>query len=107
MSSIPGYTLESFLAWQWSLIVEGHSENNVSLGMAEALGNIKPRPVVTQEQFSTIVIHYEPYREIIEERLSAFDEENQSWRAYAEYVDCDVPAEVNTVVGNMVKELIK
>lgn len=38
MSSLPGFTLEAFLCWQYDLIVEGEEEANLSLGLAEFLG---------------------------------------------------------------------
>lgn len=95
MSSLPGLDLEDFLAWQYSLVVEDSPESNVSVGLAEQLLNVRARPRVTKEQFSQLLALYEPYRESIEYRLGEFDEETQSWRSYAEYVDCEVPETVN------------
>lgn len=94
MSSIPGYNLEAFLAWNFSITVESRGDANVSVAIAEVLGNVKPRPHVSEDTFAKLVALYEPYRQVIENRLDAFDEDNQSWRSYAEYVDCDVPADV-------------
>lgn len=86
MSSRPGITLESFIEWNWDLVVmNGEPDANVSLGLAEMMGNIKPRPRITPEQFAPIVAVYEPYREHVEYNLDEFDEENQSWRDYAGY----------------------
>jgi len=105
MSSIPGYTLEAFLAWQYNLIVEGEGENNVSRGMAESIGAAVRRPVLSKVQFKPLVAMYEPYREVIERRLDDFNEETQSWRGYAEYVDLDVPLEVVEASEHYVKTL--
>lgn len=105
MSSIPGYTLEDFVAWQWNLIVEEQSESNVSLGMAEFFGTVSRRKTLTQTEFKEIISLYLPYRQVIEERLADFDEETQSWRGYAEVVDLDIPEEVQRKIGQLVKEL--
>lgn len=105
MSSIPGYTLEDFVAWQWNLIVEEQSESNVSLGMAEFFGTVSRRKTLTQTEFKEIISLYLPYRQVIEERLADFDEETQSWRGYAEVVDPDIPEEVQRKIGQLVKEL--
>lgn len=105
MSSIPGYTLEDFVAWQWNLIVEEQSESNVSLGMAEFFGTVSRRKTLTQTEFKEIISLYLPYRQIIEGRLADFDEETQSWRGYAEVVDPDIPEEVQRKIGQLVKEL--
>lgn len=92
MSSIPGYTLEDFLRWNYNLTVEDTGDANVSVGMAEfLLGVPSSRPHLTQGEFSEIVTIYEPYRESIESRLGDFNEDTQSWRGYAEVVDIDVP----------------
>ncbi|MCY1337425.1 hypothetical protein D9M68_18950 [compost metagenome] len=105
MSSLPGYSLEDFVAWQWNLSVIDAPENNVSLGMAEFIGTVAPRPTVTKEQLAKVVSLYEPYRETIEDRLLDFDEEEQSWRSYAEHVDSDVTEEINEAAKQLVKEL--
>lgn len=105
MSSIPGYTLEAFLAWQYNLIIEGEEENNFSRGMAESIGAAVRRPVLSKVQFKPLVAMYEPYREVIERRLGDFNEETQSWRGYAEYVDLDVPLEVVEASDQYVKTL--
>lgn len=102
MSSIPGYNLEAFVAWQWNITVVGHAENNISLGLAEMLGNVAQRPILTAEQFKKVLSFYEPYRVDIEERLQDFDEENQSWRSYSEHVESTVPE----IVGNLIPELL-
>jgi hypothetical protein len=105
MSSIPGYTLEAFLAWQYNLIIEGEAENNFSRGMAESMGAAVRRPVLSKVQFKPLVAMYEPYRETIERRLDDFNEETQSWRGYAEYVDLDVPLEIVEAAQEYVKVL--
>ena len=84
MSSIPGYTLESFLLWDFNLVVENHEEANFSLGLAEMLGTIPLRPRMSQDEFAKIVAAFEPHRERIEELLSDYDHDN-SWRDYAGY----------------------
>ncbi len=85
MSSLPGFSLESFLLWNFDLVVDGEDEANISLGLAEWLGNIKPRPRMSPEKFAELVAIFEPHREQVEYKLSAFDEETQSWRDYAGY----------------------
>jgi len=105
MSSIPGYTLEAFIAWQWNLVVEDEAENNFSVGVAEMIGTVKPRPRVTKEQFTPLVALYEPYRGGIEDRLLDFDDDTQSWRSYAGYVDCDVPESVNEQAETLVDQI--
>lgn len=105
MSSLPGLHLEDFLAWQYSLVVEDSPESNISVGIAESLLNVRTRPRVTKEQFSKIVDLYEPYRESIEYRLGEFDEETQSWRGYAEFVDYEVPETVNQQAQLLYKEM--
>lgn len=104
MSSIPGYSLEEFLAWQYGLRVQDQEEANVSVGMAVSLGLVKEsRPLLTKDQFDQIVKLHEEYRESVEDRLIDFDEETQSWRMYAEHVDSEVPESVFIEA----KELIK
>lgn len=105
MSSIPGYTLEDFVAWQWNLVVDEAPENNISLGIAELVGNVVPRPRLTKEQFAPIVAIYEPFRANIERRLDDFDEDTQSWRSYAGYVDADTTPEMEAEAERLVKEL--
>lgn len=107
MSSLPGYTLEAYLMWEFDLIVGGDNTANVSMLIAESLGTAKHRLSITQKEFAPIVALYEPYRESIEYRLNAFDEENQSWRMYAEEVSSVVPQEIYNVAKEMVKGLQK
>lgn len=85
MSSRPGLDMESFLLWNYNLVVPDFDEANVSLGIAEFLGNIEPRKRMSKEEFSEIVEAHEPHRERIEYLLFDFDEETQSWRDYAYY----------------------
>ena len=91
MSSLPGRTLEAFLMWNYDVCVVDQDEANPSLGMAEMLGNIKPRPVLTQEQFAPLVAMFEGQRDRIEYLLNEFDEESQSWRNYANCVFDFIP----------------
>lgn len=102
MSSIPGYTLEDFLAWNFDVVVND-SETNFSLGMAEALGNRPRRPRLTAEQFAPIVELYEEHREKVEERLLDFDEECQSWRDYAGCVFDFIPDELDEKARELLK----
>ena len=83
MSSCPGSTLEDFLAWNFDLVVEDQRDPNFSLNIAEALGNIAPRPRMNREQFKKLVALFEHHREMVEYKLEDFDEDNQSWRDYA------------------------
>lgn len=104
MSSIPGYTLELFIIWLHNLTVEGTHEANLSIGVAEMLSGVpSKRPCLVQDEFSRIVAEYEPYRDLIESRLDDFDEDTQSWRGYAEFVDIDVPARVTDTVNVLIK----
>lgn len=83
MSSLPGLTLEAYLAWFFDLVVEGQPEANVSLGLAEAVGIETRRTVLTPAEFGRLVLEWEGDRERIESWLAAYDEESQSWRDYA------------------------
>jgi len=84
MSSLPGLTLEDFLAWNYDLIVDGDGSANPSLSIAEALGTSSiPRKNITGQLFAALVTLFEPHRELVEERLGEFDGETQSWRDYA------------------------
>lgn len=108
MSSCPGGYLEDFLKWQLDLTVIDTSEANISLGYAEALGlSTRVRSQLTKEEFAPIVEMFEQYREDIERRLDDFNEDEQSWRGYAEYVDCDVPKELYDKVQEYIKGLDK
>jgi hypothetical protein len=83
MSSIPGYDLEAFVAWQHDLIVDEDRSANWSLMVVEAMGQQTRRVHVDGDRFKKILALYEPHREDIELKLGEFDDENQSWRAYA------------------------
>lgn len=88
MSSIPGYTLEKYIAWRCDLRIVDGDETNVSVGMASALGLIEDRRLaVTQETLGKIATLLEHRREDIEDALMDFDEDNQSWRSYADAVE--------------------
>ena len=90
MSSLPGYTLEAFISWNFDLVIEDLGETNVSLGMAELLGNIAPRKTMSKEKFTELITtFFEPYRESVELYLGWFDGDSQSWRDYSACVfDC-------------------
>lgn len=83
MSSCPGLTLEAFLLWNYNITVQDGEEANVSVGIAEVLGTIKPRDHLTHDQLRTLSVIFEPFREDVERTLENFDEEKQSWRGYA------------------------
>lgn len=83
MSSLPGLTLESYVLWNYDLIVESQPDANFSLALAEALGNVSRRPLINDELFKEILEPFELHREHVEELLRDFDEETQSWRDYA------------------------
>lgn len=96
MSSLPGYFLEDYLMWAFNLVVDGDASANPSRQIAEALGTSpNPRPRISSEQFAPIVAAFEPWRETIEDRLSDFDEETQSWRDYSSYAFDHIPDAVN------------
>jgi len=95
MSSLPGHTLERYLAWEYDLVVSGLPECNNSLMIAEACKTIEKRPRKTKEQFKEIVELFEDYREQVENSLDSFDEENQGWRGYASYAFDFLPDELH------------
>lgn len=103
MSSIPGYTLEAYLGWNFSITVEELGETNVSVGLAEALGNVAPRPVMSRPCFDKLVSYFEQYRQTVEYKLTDFDEENQSWRDYAGYAFDFIPEALDVFGGRFVK----
>lgn len=106
MSSIPGYTLDSFIKWNFNITVTDTDDANFSVAVAEVYNDkVIRRPNLTQDQFLVIMDIYSPYKESIEERLADFDEENQSWRSYAEFVDIDVPESVNNRVSDYLTKL--
>jgi len=106
MSSKPGDTMEDFLAWQLDIVVENHGEANVSLGIAEALGNVLPRRRLSWKQFQFIVVVCEPLREDIERQLREFDEETScSWRDYCAVFEDYYPDEIDKWCRDYLKAL--
>ena len=83
MSSCPGTTLEAFLMWQHDLVVDGDGSANLSLEIAEAMGQKSNRKHLTASEFAGIVELYEGHRKEIESKLEQFDEDSMSWRDYA------------------------
>ena len=83
MSSIPGYSLESYIGWHFNLVAEDLPEVNWSLKFAETFGTIPSRRRMTKDEFAKVVAPFEPYRDSVERWLMDFDDENQSWRDYA------------------------
>lgn len=106
MSSLPGLTLESFVMWQWDLIVDGDGSANFSLSMAELLGNKTRRISINKDQFKLILDLYEEYREDVEYKLWDFDEEENSWRDYAGYNFDFIPNEVSDKAEIIVKNFM-
>ncbi len=105
MSSCPGTTLEEYLTWCYDIVVAGIGETNFSIGLAEALGNVKPRPRITKEQFEDIVHLFEEYRERVEDKLIDFsEEEHGSWRDYAGYNFDFIPESLDIAVAELVKK---
>ena len=94
MSSLPGYELEDFVLWLLDIKVVGKKDANTSLGLADMLGSPSGRPTLTEEQFKEVMELFEPYRDIVEDRLEDFDEETQSWRSFAGYSFEFIPDEV-------------
>lgn len=105
MSSLPGLTLESYVMWCYDLTVEEHKDANFSLRVAEMMGNSSsPRPLLTQDEFKSIMSLVESKRDSVEDWLLDFDEENQSWRDYA----CNVewwPDDVEKQIWDRIKEI--
>jgi hypothetical protein len=85
--------------WNYGITVEDETDANKSLGIAEVLGNVKPRNRLTKEQFATLLSYFEPFRDEVEYKLNDFDEENQSWRDYAGAVFEDMPPDHALVSG--------
>lgn len=104
MSSIPGYTLEKFIMWNYNLIVEGDPTANPSLQIAELLGNIQRRPDWSLEQFKPLVELFEPYRYDVERVLDYYDEEeNGSWRWFAGYAFDFIPDEIYNAGSEIIR----
>lgn len=85
MSTCPGRKLENLLMYWFDLIVAGDTSGNLSLSLAEAMGNVTRRGELTDEQFAEVVALYEPYRADIEHYLDGFDDETHSWRDYGSH----------------------
>lgn len=103
MSTIPGYDLENYLMWYFNIKVEGRSDANASLQIAEAIGTaLEYRKVLSEDQFQKIVHLFEPYREDTEYWLLNFDEDYQSWRDYAGFSDMRFPKEILEKAKNLI-----
>jgi len=84
MSTIPGFQLEDYVAWELNVVVDDRNDPNISLQMAEMLGNISPRRRLSAESFDKLIATYfEEYRQPVEYLLNEFDDSTQSWRDYA------------------------
>lgn len=85
MSSLPGYTLEAFLSWNYDLIVGGDGSANPSLQIAELLGTAtRRRREITDAQMKELAKLFEHHRERVEYLLEDCGED-YSWRQYAEH----------------------
>lgn len=105
MSSIPGYTLEDYVAWQHDVVVEGEDDPNTSVRLAELVGNVPLRPRLTQEQFAKILVPWEPSRERIERYLLDYEEEDHgSWRDYNSFAMDFPETEIAWEEGNRIKK---
>lgn len=90
MSSLPGLTLEEYLAWLYDVVLDGKTQVNPSLTLAESLGTSRiVRPRLTTDEFHPVTAIFEPYRDHVEFMLASFDE-STSWRDYSGYA-FDVP----------------
>lgn len=78
MSYCPGYTLEEWLAYEYSLNVYSDGQLTSDSWRAKYAG----QRVVTHEQFYELLDMFRPHREYVEEKLLDFNEEEQSWRSY-------------------------
>lgn len=107
MSSLPGLTLADYLAWEYNFTTEISPNANVNLNFAEALGTVARRPEMSSERFQVLLDALEPYRESIEDKLSYFNEETQSWRGYSEYVASSIPKIVHEMVCQYIQCLLK
>lgn len=90
------------------MVVEDLDEANTSLGLAELLGYTKcQRSQLTKQQFIGLVEMFETHRDHIENLLSAFDEETQSWRDYAGYAFSFLPDELDQKVEDYLKPIVE
>lgn len=110
MSTIPGYTLECYVMWDLDLIVDDDRSANLSLSLAEAMGQPTRRTRITSAQFREILALYEPFRVAVERALDQYDEDDSgSWRDYAGFAMGDlIPTAVydkaRRAVANILKE---
>jgi hypothetical protein len=105
MSSLPGHTLEAFLCWQYNISVVDRSEANVSLGIAESIGNVHHRPILTETQFQLIINMFEVFREQVESALLAFEDDEMSWRGYAGNAFDFIPDDLDSQVGTILTQV--
>lgn len=103
MSTIPGYTLEDYVMWELDLIVDGDGHANLSLQVAEAMGQQTRRTNITANQFGKIMELFEPYRAKVESALLDYDYEYQSWRDYAGIAFDFIPEDVLTKARNSLR----
>ncbi len=103
MSSLPGFKLEDYVAWNHDLKIIDQDEANASLGIAEMLGRSTGRLTLTIEEFAPILQIYEPHRERIEYYLGEFDDETQNWRDYSYAAFQFVPESVATTVLELIR----
>lgn len=93
MSSLPGYTMEDFLSWNYGIVFK-NIDGNESLRIAEIMGTGVSRPRLDEKTWLELLELFESYRNEIEYKLSDFDEDEQNWRDYAGYSFDFIPDEV-------------
>ena len=80
---LPGTTLESFLAWIFSLrVIDGEISSSV------------PTFDIRQIHFDAFVKDFEAYREEIESMLKAYPKDATDFRPYQEQIELRIPAAV-------------
>jgi hypothetical protein len=108
VSNKPGNSLESFVMWNYNLIVDDDDTANESLRIAEILGTAtRRRPQITNEEFAPILVLFEPYRDRVEDLLNGHDDNEASWRDFAGYAFDFIPDEVYTQGAEIIEALTK
>jgi hypothetical protein len=77
MASCPGYKLEDYVRYLWSLSV---SNEHADVFQNACYANLR---ILTDAQFAHMVAIYEMWREHVEEKLADYDEDRHgSFRSY-------------------------
>lgn len=107
MSSCPGSKLEDYVSWNYSVVALGDlNESNPSLGIAEFVGNIQPRPRLKPDAFAQLVAVFEDWREHIELKLEEFWEQESGWRQYSSNAFYCVPDELYDEGGRVLDRIL-